>query len=123
MARGLPCERIVTWSVLPLISVVDPHTFNSGGAYFLDPRQRYFISRKELLLRFTEVPFTHPQAPVISVSTSTPLYFLPPFRETIRQYILGQSCSYGSQRYVRFGRLALDTDSISNAHSGAGMAL
>jgi len=35
--KELPSEGIVTWSVLPLIAVVDPHTFNSGHAYFLGP--------------------------------------------------------------------------------------
>jgi len=30
-------QSIVTWSVLPLIAVVDPHTFNSGHAYLLGP--------------------------------------------------------------------------------------
>jgi hypothetical protein len=58
-------EGIVAWSVLPLISIVDSHTFHSGHAYLLDPRWRSFISRGELLLRFTEVPFmiARPQSP------------------------------------------------------------
>ena len=62
--KQLPSEGIVTWSVLPLIFIVDPHTFHSGHAYLLDPRWRSFISRGEILLRFTEVLFmiTRPQS-------------------------------------------------------------
>jgi len=60
--KELPSEGIVTWSVLLIIiSVVYPHTFNSGHAYLLDPGRR--SCRSELLFRFMEVSYARPQSP------------------------------------------------------------
>jgi hypothetical protein len=36
-------EGVFTWSVHLLVAVIDPHAFNSGDAYPLDPRKRNFI--------------------------------------------------------------------------------
>ena len=55
--------RVFTWSVLLLVAVVDPHTFNSGDAYPLDPTQKDLICKRKLVLCFTEVSFTNPQSP------------------------------------------------------------
>ena len=37
--RSSDGEGVFTWSVLPLVAGIDPHTFNSGDAYPLNPRQ------------------------------------------------------------------------------------
>jgi hypothetical protein len=44
--RSSDGEGVFNWSVLLLVAVIDPHTFNSDDAYPLDPRQRDFISGK-----------------------------------------------------------------------------
>lgn len=68
--KELPCEGIVAWSILPFITIIDLHTFNSGQCVPLDPRQRLFIFRRQLL-QFTEALSPTPNHPVTSVSTST----------------------------------------------------
>ena len=46
--RSSDGKGVFTWSVLFVVTVIDPHTFNSGNAYPLTPRQRNFTGKGSL---------------------------------------------------------------------------